>query len=44
LKDRISAPFLGLVPTLPEQLQKLENAPYSIEALEFAAEHIKLPE
>ncbi|MFM1758803.1 MAG: hypothetical protein RLY75_73 [Pseudomonadota bacterium] len=44
LKDRIFAPFLGLVPTLPEQLQKLENAPYSIEALEFAAEHIKLPE
>ena len=43
LKDRIFAPFLGLVPTLPEQLQKLENAPYSIEALEFAAEHIKLP-
>jgi len=43
LKDRIFAPFLGLVPTLPQQLQKLENAPYSIEALGFAAEHIKLP-
>ena len=44
LKDRIFAPFLGVIPTLPEQLQKLENAPYSIEALRFAAEHIKLPE
>lgn len=44
LKDRIFAPFLGVIPTLPKQLQKLENAPYSIEALRFAAEHIKLPE
>ncbi len=43
LKDRIFAPFLGVIPTLPKQLQKLENAPYSIEALRFAAEHIKLP-
>jgi dethiobiotin synthetase len=44
LKDRIFAPFLGVIPTLPKQLQKPENAPYSIEALRFAAEHIKLPE
>jgi dethiobiotin synthetase len=44
LKDRIFAPFLGVIPTLPKQLQKLENAPYSIETLGFAAEHIKLPE
>ncbi|MGV0964061.1 MAG: dethiobiotin synthase [Polynucleobacter sp.] len=44
LKDRIFAPFLGVIPTLPKQLQKQENAPYSIEALRFAAEHIKLPE
>lgn len=44
LKDRIFAPFLGVIPALPKQLQKLENAPYSIEALRFAAEHIKLPE
>lgn len=44
LKDRIFAPFLGVIPTLPKQLQKPENAPYSIEALGFAAEHIKLPE
>lgn len=44
LKDRIFAPFLGVIPVLPKQLQKPENAPYSIEALRFAAEHIKLPE
>ena len=44
LKDRIFAPFLGVIPTLPSQLQKPENAPYSIEALRFAAGHIKLPE
>ena len=44
LKDRIFAPFLGVIPTLPRHLQKPENAPYSIEALRFAAEHIKLPE
>lgn len=44
LKDRIFAPFLGVIPRLPAQLKKLENAPYSIEALRFAAEHIRLPE
>ncbi|MBU3637742.1 dethiobiotin synthase [Polynucleobacter sp. es-MAR-4] len=44
LKDRIFAPFLGVIPTLPQQLQKPENTPYSIEALRFAAGHIKLPE
>ncbi|MBU3601601.1 dethiobiotin synthase [Polynucleobacter sp. AM-25C3] len=44
LKDRIFAPFLGIIPSLPAQLKKSENAPYSIEALGFAAEHIKLPE
>ena len=44
LKDRIFAPFLGAIPSLPAQLKKPENAPYSIEALRFAAEHIKLPE
>ena len=44
LKERIFAPFLGVIPTLPQQLQKSDNAPYSIEALRFAAEHIKLPE
>ncbi len=44
LKDRIFAPFLGLIPSLPKSLQKPENTPYSIEALGFAAQHIKLPE
>lgn len=44
LNDRIFAPFLGVIPTLPKQCEKSENAPYSIEALRFAAEHIKLPE
>jgi dethiobiotin synthetase len=44
LKERIFAPFLGVIPTLPAQLQKSENTPYSIEALRFGAGHIKLPE
>lgn len=44
LQDRIFAPFLGVIPTLPKQLQKSEHAPYSLEALGFAAGHIKLPE
>jgi dethiobiotin synthetase len=44
LKERIFAPFLGVIPSLPDQLKKLENAPYSLEALHFAAEHIRLPE
>lgn len=44
LKDRIFAPLLGVIPTLPLSLQKSENTPYSIEALRFVAEHIKLPE
>ena len=43
LKTRIRAPFLGLIPTLPKQLQKSTDSPYSIEALEFAAQHIQLP-
>lgn len=44
LKDRIFAPFLGTIPSLPLQLKKPENAPYSIEALRFTAEHIRLPD
>ena len=44
LKDKIDAPFLGLIPALPGKLQKANNSPYSIEALQFAAEHIQLPE
>ena len=44
LKDRIFAPFLGVIPALPKELQKSENAPYSLAALRLVAEHIKLPE
>jgi dethiobiotin synthetase len=43
LKDRINAPLLGVIPPLPIALQKQVNEPYSLQALEFAAEHIKLP-
>jgi dethiobiotin synthetase len=43
LKARITAPFLGLIPALPKELQKSDNSPYSIEALIFAAQHIELP-
>jgi len=43
LKDRIKAPLLGIIPPLPISLQKQVNEPYSLQALEFAAEHIKLP-
>lgn len=43
LRTRISAPFLGCVPPLPNELSKPINSPYSIEALNFAAQHIQLP-
>ena len=43
LQARIDAPFLGLIPTLPKELQKPINSPYSIESLTFAAKHIQLP-
>ena len=43
LQDKITAPFLGVIPKLPSTLQKPANNPYSIEALEFAAQHIQLP-
>lgn len=43
LKARIQAPFLGSIPTLPKCFQKPSDSPYSIEALEFAAQHIQLP-
>jgi dethiobiotin synthetase len=44
LKTRIAAPFLGLIPALPKNLQKSDNTPYSNEALNFAAQHIQLPQ
>ena len=43
LQAKIDAPFLGLIPTLPKALQKAENSPYSIEALDFAAQHLQIP-
>ena len=43
LQDRIDAPFLGMIPTLPLALQKQNNSPYSLVALQFAAQHIQLP-
>ncbi|MBU3616571.1 dethiobiotin synthase [Polynucleobacter sp. JS-Polo-80-F4] len=43
IEARIEAPFLGLIPALPKELQKPINSPYSIEALTFAAKHIQLP-
>lgn len=43
LKDRIKAPLLGSIAHLPPNLQKKVNAPYSIEAIQFAAAAITLP-
>ena len=43
LQAKIDAPFLGLIPTLPKALQKADNSPYSIEALDFAAQHLQIP-
>ena len=43
LKSKMVTPFLGLIPPLPKELQKPNNAPYSIEALGFAAKHLQLP-
>ncbi len=43
LQSKIKAPFLGLIPALPKELQKPKNGPYSVKALEFAAQHIQMP-
>jgi dethiobiotin synthetase len=43
LRCKIDAPLLGLIPQLPSALKKPDNTPYSVEALEFAAQHIQLP-
>lgn len=43
LQAKITVPFLGLIPSLPPVLQKPDNSPYSIKALEFAAQHLQLP-
>jgi len=42
LQAKINAPFLGLIPSLPNALQKSPSSPYSIEALDFAARHIQI--
>ena len=42
LQAKINAPFLGLIPPLPNALQKSHNSPYSIEALDFAGQHIQI--
>ncbi|WP_231970450.1 dethiobiotin synthase [Polynucleobacter necessarius] len=44
LRSRIEAPFLGLIPTFPKSIEKPINKPYSIEAMQFAAQHIVLPD
>ena len=43
LQNRIKAPLLGSIAHLPPNLQKKTNAPYSIEAIQFAANAIVLP-
>jgi dethiobiotin synthetase len=43
LQSKIDAPLLGSIPPLPKHLQKSNNSPYSIEALQFAAQHLSLP-
>jgi len=42
LQTRIDAPFLGFIPPLPNELIKSDNSPYSLEALDFAAQHIQI--
>ena len=43
LQNRIKAPLLGSIAHFPPNLQKKANAPYSIEAIQFAANAIALP-
>jgi dethiobiotin synthetase len=43
LKERMAAPYLGLIPSLPEGLEKMVDGPYSLDALQFAAKHINTP-
>ena len=43
LQGKLKAPLLGVIPSLPEALQKRMNSPYSLEALQFAAQHLSLP-
>jgi dethiobiotin synthetase len=43
LRDLITTPLLGVIEHLPKSLQKAVNAPYSLEAIKFAADSIALP-
>lgn len=43
LNSKLNAPLLGVIPPLPEALQKPIHAPYSIDALQYAAQHLSLP-
>ena len=43
LLHRIKAPLLGSIAHLPPNIQKKTNAPYAIEAIQFAAAVIALP-
>jgi dethiobiotin synthetase len=43
LQARIDAPLLGIIPNLPKNLEKQANSAYSIDALRFAAQHMRLP-
>jgi dethiobiotin synthetase len=43
LRDQVGAPLLGVIKPLPSYLRKSINAPYSLEAIKFAAESLILP-
>jgi dethiobiotin synthetase len=43
LQAKIHAPLLGIIPDLPKNLKKQANSAYSIDALRFAAQHMRLP-
>lgn len=43
LRNRMSAPLLGVIEPLPNYLQKSMNTPYSLEAIKFAANSLILP-
>jgi len=42
LQKRIQAPYFGCIPRLPDALQKRNNAPYSLQAIEWCARHLHL--
>jgi dethiobiotin synthetase len=42
LQSRIQAPHLGVIPPLPSDLQKRPNSPYSVAAMEWVSQFLKL--